>query len=224
MSETPLVPDFGEPITPNFGGTPASGGAATATAEGAPITPDFGAPPDACDTKAAQAAGVPTPMPATKRKLCIICSKGNLDMAYPAMILSNAALGEGVEVHLFFTFWGLDIINKRTMGKLKFTMAANNAMHLPEAPWLPMPQALGNLPGATVAATAMMHKMISDLDVPEIPEFLELLQAMGCHMWACRMSFDMMKMRESDLFDGVEAVISATEFIEKSEGGQLLFI
>lgn len=40
----------------------------------------------------------------TDRKLAIICSKGTLDMAYPGLILANAALGEGVETHLFFTF------------------------------------------------------------------------------------------------------------------------
>ncbi|MBC7560813.1 MAG: DsrE/DsrF/DrsH-like family protein, partial [Dermatophilaceae bacterium] len=47
------------------------------------------------------------------RKLAIICSKGSLDMAYPGLILANAALGEGIEVHLFFTFWGFDMINKK---------------------------------------------------------------------------------------------------------------
>ena len=51
------------------------------------------------------------------RKLAIICSKGNLDMAYPGLILANAALGEGVETHLFFTFWGFDMINKKTHGR-----------------------------------------------------------------------------------------------------------
>ena len=53
----------------------------------------------------------------TGRKLAIICSKGNLDMAYPGLILANAALGEGVETHLFFTFWGFDMITKSTDGR-----------------------------------------------------------------------------------------------------------
>jgi hypothetical protein len=57
-----------------------------------------------------------TTTPSTGRKLAIICSKGSLDMAYPGLILANAALGEGIETHLFFTFWGFDIINKKTMG------------------------------------------------------------------------------------------------------------
>ena len=73
------------------------------------------------------------------RKIAFICSKGNLDMAYPGLILANAALGEGAEVHLFFTFWGFDMINKKTMGDLKFTMLGNTATH--------MPQGLGGLPG-----------------------------------------------------------------------------
>ena len=46
----------------------------------------------------------------TDRKLAIICSKGTLDMAYPGLILANAALGEGIETHLFFTFWGMTLL------------------------------------------------------------------------------------------------------------------
>lgn len=157
------------------------------------------------------------------RKLAIICSKGNLDMAYPGLILANAALGEGIETHLFFTFWGFDIINKETMGNLKFSYLGNTAMHMPGHN-SGIHHMLGALPGATAGATAMMKKMIADLDVPEVPEFLELLTASGCHMWACRMSADMNKLTEDDLYDGVEAIISASDFIEITDGAQLLFI
>jgi peroxiredoxin family protein len=150
------------------------------------------------------------------RKLAIICSKGSLDMAYPGLILANAALGEGVEVHMFFTFWGFDMINKKTMGDLKFTMLGNTATH--------MPQGLGGLPGMTGMATTRLKKSISDLDVPEVPEFLEQIVASGGHLWACRMSADMNKLTEADLYDDVEGIISASDFIEKTEGAQLLFI
>ena len=69
-----------------------------------------------------------------------------------------------------------------------------------------------------------MKKQIADLDVPEVPEFLELLSASGAHMWACRMSADMNHLTEEDLFEGVEAIISASDFIEMTDGAQLLFI
>ena len=150
------------------------------------------------------------------RKLAIICSKGNLDMAYPGLILANAALGEGVETHMFFTFWGFDIINKETMADLKFTPLGNTATH--------MPQGLGGLPGVTHMATSKLKKSIADLDVPEVPEFLEQIVASGGHLWACRMSADMNHLTENDLYDEVEGIISASDFIEKTEGAQLLFI
>jgi peroxiredoxin family protein len=69
----------------------------------------------------------------TGRRLAIICSKGNLDMAYPGLVLANAALGEGVETHLFFTFWGFDMITKSRMRDLKFTPLGNTATHMPRA-------------------------------------------------------------------------------------------
>lgn len=153
---------------------------------------------------------------ATGRKLAIICSKGSLDMAYPALVLANAALGEGVETHLFFTFWGFDMITKSRMADLKFTMLGNTATHLP--------QGLGGLPGMTAMATHRMRAQLADAGVPEVPEFLEQIVASGGHLWACRMSADMMGLDTGDLFDGVEAFISASDFIEKTEGAQLLFI
>jgi peroxiredoxin family protein len=150
------------------------------------------------------------------RKLAIICSKGNLDMAYPGLILANAALGEGVETHLFFTFWGFDMITKATMGDLKFTMLGNTATHLP--------QGLGGLPGMTALATSKMKRSIAELDVPEVPEFLEQIVASGGHLWACRLSADMNHLTEDDLYEEVEGIISASDFIEKTDGAQLLFI
>lgn len=152
----------------------------------------------------------------TGRKLAIICSKGSLDMAYPGLILANAALGEGAEVHMFFTFWGFDMITKKTMGDLKFTMLGNTATH--------MPQGLGGLPGMTAMATSKMKKTIADLDVPEVPDFLDQIVASGGHLWGCKLSADMNKLTEADLYDDVEGVITATDFIEMTEGAQIIFI
>jgi peroxiredoxin family protein len=152
----------------------------------------------------------------TGRKLAIICSKGNLDMAYPGLILANAALGEGIETHLFFTFWGFDMITKSRMNDLKFTMLGNTATH--------MPQGLGGLPGMTAMATHQMKKQIADIGVPEVAEFLQQIVDSGGHLWACRMSADMMHLDENDLYEPVEGIISAADFIEKTDGAQILFI
>jgi peroxiredoxin family protein len=150
------------------------------------------------------------------RKMAIICSKGSLDMAYPGLVLANAALGEGIETHLFFTFWGFDIINKDTMAHLKFTPVGNPATH--------MPPSLMGLPGMTAFATHMMKKQIEGIDVPDVPEFLEMITDAGGHLWACRMSADMMHIGEEELYERVEGIISASDFIEKSEGAQIIFV
>ena len=157
----------------------------------------------------------------TDRTLAIICSKGNLDMAYPGLILGNAALGEGVQTHLFFTFWGFDMIIKSRMHDLQFSPAGNAAMHLPGSD-KHMPQALA--PAMTGMATKMLKKQIAELGVPEVPEFLDLITAAGGHLWACKLSADMFHVGMEDLRDDVEGIITAADFIEMTSGAQLLFV
>src|SRR4051812_29688718 len=152
----------------------------------------------------------------TDRTLAIICSKGSLDMAYPGLILANAALGEGIETHLFFTFWGFELVNRKTMGDLKFTMLGNTATH--------MPQGLGGLPWMTTLATSKLKKSIAEIGVPEVPELLQQIVDSGGHLWACRMSADMQHLGPNDLYEGVEAIISAADFIEMTDGAQIIFV
>jgi peroxiredoxin family protein len=176
----------------------------TTTEEAPAIVPDFGDD-------------------AEERRICFICSKGNLDMAYPALIMANGALTEGVEVDIFFTFWGMDMINKETMGKLQFSMLGNTAMHMPGSA-RHIPQGLGGLPGMTAFATKMLKKQIAEQEVPEVPEFLQLLHDMGARFWACKMSVDMMGLTKDDMFERVEDIINVNEFIELSSGSQVIFV
>lgn len=196
------------------------------------LIPDFG------DTKAPATASEGGPgggpggyVAAGPRKMVFICSKGNLDMAYPALIMGNAALGEGIAVEYFFTFWGLDIIDVRTMNDLKFSYLGNTAMHMPQLERLrgglgqmAFPQALAGLPGMTAASTVMMRKMMSDLDIPTVPEMLDQVTDMGAKLWACKLSADMMQIKKANLHRGVLDIISASDFIEKSEGAQIIFV
>ena len=158
----------------------------------------------------------------TDRKMCFIASKGTLDMVYPSLVMANAALGEGIETHIFFTFWGMDIVNKATHDDLQFTWLGNTAMH-PPGKKMHMPQGLAGLPGMTGIATKMMKKQIADLEVPEVPEFVQMIADAGGHLWACKMSADMMGLTMDDFVDSVEGIITATDFIELSDGGQVIF-
>ncbi len=157
------------------------------------------------------------------RKICFIQSQGNLDMAYPALIMANGALGEGIETQIFFTFWGMDLINKGTNENLQFSMLGNTAMHMPGSS-AHIPQGLGGLPGMTAYATKMLKDQIAEQGMPEIPEFLTMLHDMGATFWACKMSVDMMGLEKDDMVDEVEDIINVSEFIELSEGAQVIFI
>ena len=205
--DTPIIPDFGDAKKPDA--------AASAPTQAKPSASE------------PQALGANNPSPRREdapRKICFVASKGNLDMAYPALILANAALGEGAEVHIFFTFWGFDLVTERTMDSLKFTMLGNTAMHLPMAKSLPLWAGMGAIPGMTKVATNMMKKQLDDLEIPGIREFLDIITASGGHLWGCKLSFDMNGLSESDLYEGVEGIISATDFIELSEGAQVIFV
>src|SRR5262245_61555747 len=94
------------------------------------------------------------------RKVAFICSKGTLDMAYPALVMGWAALGNGITVTIFFTFWGLDLINKARVDHLEIAPVANPSMKMTmmgvETGNLGIPQLAGVLPGMTAFATKLM--------------------------------------------------------------------
>ena len=153
------------------------------------------------------------------RSLCIIASQGSLDMAYPPLILANAARMSGIDAHLFFTFWGLDIVTKKKIKGLNVATVGNPAMH----PWFHIPTILGAIPGMSAAASWMMRREIDKLDFPPVDEFVEMIIDAGAHVYGCKMSMDMMGLTEKDLVEGA-VVLGAMEFLEISEGAQVIFV
>ena len=143
------------------------------------------------------------------RKLAIICSKGNLDMAYPGLILGNAALGEGVETHLFFTFWGFDMITKSRMWDLQFSPVGNTAMHLPGRD-TKMPQSLSPMPGMTQMATKMMKNLIAKKGVASIEELRDMAIECDVNMIACQMTMDLFEFKLEEMIDGITLGGAAT--------------
>ena len=153
------------------------------------------------------------------RKLAIICSKGSLDMAYPPLILANAACMSGFEAHLFFTFWGLDIVTDSKVDGLNVATVGNPNMH----PMFHFPTFIGAIPGVSALATSMMRSEIDKLDFPPVREFVEMVMDAGTKVYGCKMSMDMMKLTEDDLIEGAE-VLGAMEFLEISANAQIIFV
>jgi len=161
------------------------------------------------------------------RHVAFICSKGNLDMAYPALIMGWAALGDGIDVTFFFTFWGLDLVNKHRVDHLEIPPIANSSMkmNMMGVPgYIGIPQFMGGLPGMTPFATALMKKKMNDMGVPPVREHLEMLSDAGAKMYGCKMTVDMFGLSEDDFLPCVERVVSASDFMDMTEGAQIIFI
>ena len=153
--------------------------------------------------------------PETIEKVSIVISKGSLEGIYPGLIMANGARLEGIEAHLFFTFFGLDAIRKDRIEKIKVATVGNPGMHLPT--WL------GAIPGMAWLATKLMQRQMERIDIPPIPEFVELLGDSGAHLYACKATVDMFGLTMDDFVPQVEEIISVGEFYEKSAGGQIIF-
>jgi len=143
-----------------------------------------------------------------KKKMALIASKGTLDMAYPPLILASTAAAMDVEVQIFFTLYGVDIINRHKYGHLKVAPLANPAMPSP----VPFPNLLGALPGMTALATTMMNGMIKKINWPSIPALLDACREMDVKLIACTPTLEMTGVKKEDLVDGV-TVAGAAEFL-----------
>jgi peroxiredoxin family protein len=162
------------------------------------------------------------------RKIAFICSKGNLDMAYPALVMGWAALGNGIDVTLFFTFWGMDLITKTRQDRLELAPVANTSMKM-KMMGLPtgnlgIPNWMGILPGMTAFTSWFMKKKIASVSAPPVDEYVQMLVDGGAKLYACKMSVDMMELTMDDFVDGVQDIVTASDFMDMTEGSQIIFI
>jgi peroxiredoxin family protein len=153
--------------------------------------------------------------PKTIEKVAIVVSHGSLEGIYPALILGNGARMEGIEAHLFFTFIGLDAIRKDRYEHIKVATVGNPGMH--------MASLVGVLPGMSAMATKMMSKQMDKLDIPPIPEFIELISDSGAKLWACEASVDMFNLTKDSFVPQVEDIITVGDFYDLAAGGQIIF-
>jgi peroxiredoxin family protein len=153
--------------------------------------------------------------PKTIEKVSIVISKGSLEGIYPGLIMANGARMEGIEADVFFTFFGLDAIRKDRQGSIKVATVGNPGMHLPT--WV------GALPGFSALATKMMQRQMEKLDIPPIPEFVELIADSGAHLYACKASVDMFGLTMDDFVPQVDDIITVGDFYALAAGGQIIF-
>jgi peroxiredoxin family protein len=153
--------------------------------------------------------------PQTIEKVAIVISKGSLEGIYPGLIMANGARMEGIEANVFFTFFGLDAIRRNRQDAIKVATVGNPGMHIPTL--------VGALPVMSALATWMMRRQMEKLDIPPIPEFVELVSDSGAGLYACKASVDMFKLTKADFVEQVDEVLTVGEFYELAAGGEIIF-
>ena len=129
-------------------------------------------------------------------------------MAYPPLILASTAVAMDIECGIFFTFYGLDIINKKKYANLKVAPVGNPAMPVS------VPNIIGMLPGMTAVATKMMNGMMSKVGMPSIPELVSICAESGVKFWPCQLTLDAMGINVDDIIDEAEKGCGAGAFLD----------
>jgi peroxiredoxin family protein len=151
----------------------------------------------------------------TIEKVSIIVSKGSLEGIYPALIMANGARAEGIEANLFFTFFGLDAVHKKRHDHIKVATVGNPGLHLATM--------AGGIPGISSVMTHYLERKMEKLDIPSIPEFIEMISDTGAGLYGCQASCDLFELTKDDLVDQVKEIITVGEFYAMAAGGEIIF-
>lgn len=160
--------------------------------------------------------------PDKPEKMVIIAASGDLDKAWPVMILATTGAAYGMDVTVFFTFWGLSILKKPDSGltgddwRQKMLAAFNRGS--------PAHLGLSKLNFAGMGP-AMMRGLADKHNVASVQELLETAQDMGVKLWPCQMTMDLMGISQDDVIDGLDKPAGAGSAISlMKEASISLFI
>ena len=135
------------------------------------------------------------------KRMSMIVTKGSLDWAYPPFILATTAAAMGLEVTMFFTFYGLTLLKKKL--DLKISTLGNPAMEMPMfGMHMAMPNVVSAIPGVDAAATAMMKNLIKKKGVASIEELRSMALESAVKMIACQMTMDLFEYSLDDMIEG----------------------
>jgi len=154
----------------------------------------------------------------SQKKLAIIATKGTLDWAYPPFILASTAAALGYDVQIFFTFYGLKLLEKNL--DLQVSSLGNPGMPMP----MPVPVLIQALPGMQRMMTMMMKKKMKSKGVASLEELRALCVEAEVKMIACQMTVDLFEFNPKDFIDGIEFGGAATFFEFAGESDVCLYI
>ncbi len=148
-------------------------------------------------------------MDANAKSMSLIVTKGTLDWAYPPFILATTAASLGLNVSMFFTFYGLSLLKKKLDPEI--STLGNPAMKMPMGGIkMGMPNIVSMLPGVDAMATGMMKNLIKKKGVASIEELREIAVESEVELIACQMTMDLFEFDQNEMIDGLDYAGAAT--------------
>jgi peroxiredoxin family protein len=139
----------------------------------------------------------------SSKRVAIVCTKADLPLAYPALLLANAARQAGLDASLFFMFRGIDVVTTFTLDCLPVDPASDLA---------------GAAPGAPLRAR------MGAIDLPTVREMLAFLDESGVEIYACELTMRLFGRVRGDLAPQVRDPITLSDFYEAWVGAELLHV
>jgi peroxiredoxin family protein/rhodanese-related sulfurtransferase/TusA-related sulfurtransferase len=155
-----------------------------------------------------------------KNKTLVIFS-GELDKALAGCIIANGVIASGHQASMFFTFWGLNLLRKNQLVKVK-----KNLIEKMFGFMMPRGTEKAKLSNMNMAGlgTAMIKNIMKKKNVDSLPEMLQTAIDNGVRIQACQMSMDLMGIKREELIDGIEIVGVATMLASSDDSNAVIFI
>jgi peroxiredoxin family protein len=153
-------------------------------------------------------------------RLSMVVFSGDLDRVLAAFVIASGAAASGMEVSMFFTFWGLTALRQRreSRGKTLFQKLMG---------WM-TPVGIRGLGVSKMnfggIGAKMLRTMMRQQGVPQPEEMAQMARELGVRIVACQMSMDVMGIHKEELIDGVEVGGVATFLGEATRSKATLFI
>ncbi len=155
-------------------------------------------------------------------KVTIVLLSGEMDKVMAAFIIATGAAAMGMQVTMFFTFWGLNVIRKEgaTSSAKDFLRKAFGWLNKGGAKNLPLSRFhFGGL------GSIMMKKVMKDNRMPSVPELLETAQDLGVKMIACTTTLGLLGISKDTLIEGIDELAGVTTYLAEAKDGAVnLFI
>ena len=150
--------------------------------------------------------------------MSLICWSSDLDRVWPVLILSTTAAASGMDVNVFFTFWGLRVLqknDKRVTGK-NWMQKGESIVDRGGTDHLKLSKV--HFAGAGTKRSTLLAK---EHGVASPTELLEAAKDLGVKLYPCQMTMELYGLSKDDFIDGTEPPVGAATFLEMAAASDL---